>query len=94
MEFVQPEQEGYTVFTKRECGDCEKVKALFQSKQIKYVAKECDDYLVGATRASFIQHLQHLMHAVTPVRFPLVFANGAFIGGFVATRQHLEDEDW
>ena len=91
-----PSALGYTIFTKRDCGDCEKVKAFLTSKALSFNAIECDDFLVN-DREAFIVAAREAMGASSalPVRFPLVFAQGAYVGGYQATRRHvISEEEW
>lgn len=93
--FPAPSTDGYTVYTKRDCGDCEKVKAFLKSKAILYTTLECDNFLT-ADREAFIAGAREAMGASSstmPVRFPLVFARGAYVGGYLATRKYVEAED-
>lgn len=91
---LTPAPVGYTVLTKSSCGDCEKVKALLRDKQLEFTSVQCDDYLSGGARARFLDHIHALVKNTNPIRFPLVFHNGVYIGGLQATRNHVEDEDW
>jgi glutaredoxin len=93
MSFPAPDAVGYTVWTKRDCPACEKVKSLFEIKTISYKAVACDDFLVGPDREPFIDYVKRIT-LLTTVRFPLVFHNGCFVGGFVDTRDYIESESW
>jgi glutaredoxin len=94
MDAFVPSPVGYTIFCKRDCGDCEKVKTLFESNSIQFTVISCDDVLVGDARPLFLDHVRALTQSAAPVRFPLVFHHGAYIGGLAKTRAHLDDEDW
>jgi glutaredoxin len=93
MSFPAPDAVGYTVLTKRECLYCDKVKSLFESKDISYKAVACDDFLVGPDREQFLDYVKRIT-LLTTVRFPLVFHNACFVGGYVDTRDYIESESW
>ena len=80
-----PVLEAYTIYTKRDCMFCDKVKHLLRDKKIVLV--ECDDI----DRDEFLEFIDNL----TPYchrTFPYVFKNKVFIGGFTETEQ-FENEN-
>lgn len=81
---------GYTVYSKRECLWCERVKDLLTNREASYVAIACDDAL-SANREEFIRIMKERTGLAT-IKFPLVFYQGEFVGGYPDTKRHLEDE--
>jgi glutaredoxin len=80
---------GYTVYSKRECVWCERVKELLARETSSLVETiACDDAL-AANRLEFIRIMKERTGLET-IKFPLVFHNGEFIGGYNDTKQHLE----
>lgn len=85
-----PLANGYTVYSKRDCVWCERVKELIyrEAPGVTVNVVACDDAL-AANREEFIKHMQERTELQT-IKFPLVFHQGAFIGGYTDTRNHLE----
>jgi glutaredoxin len=90
MSLPCPAAVGFTVFTKQGCPGCDKVKSLLESKGIEFKLVACDDFLTGAEREPFLQHLTRLTR-LGKIQFPLVFHDEAFVGGFVATRDYIDN---
>lgn len=86
----QASTEGYTVYSKRECMWCDRVKELIASKGATYVQVACDDAL-AANREEFIRIMKERTQLGT-IKFPLVFHNGAFVGGYADTKRHLDED--
>lgn len=88
---------GYTVLSKSGCQFCDKVKALLlanananaNTQEVQSV--NCDEFLSGPLRDPFLAHLTTLTRQTQKqVRFPLVFHNSVFIGGYLDTKSYLE----
>ena len=78
--------EGYTIYTKRDCIFCDKVKELLNKEKVFLV--ECDDF----DRELFLEFIDKL----TPYShrtFPYVFKDNVFIGGFAETERYKEARD-
>ena len=80
--------EGYTIYTKRECIFCDKVKELLNNKNEKVFLVECDDF----DRELFLEFIDKL----TPYchrTFPYVFKDNVFIGGFTETERYEKSKE-
>lgn len=78
---IPPVVEGYTIYTKRDCIFCDKVKELLHDKNVFLV--ECDD-LDRELFLEFIDKLTPYCHRT----FPYVFKDSVFIGGFADTERY------
>jgi glutaredoxin len=78
FKFIEPKKNGYTVYKKTGCHYCDKVVISLQGvDDVLWV--QCDEYL-KTKREEFIQFIES--KAGKPWRtFPIVFHNGAFVGG-------------
>lgn len=86
MDFISPEKKGYTIYTKKNCVFCEKVKILLEKEGYRTIP--CDDYLVE-NREAFLTFIEN--QAGRPYKtFPMVFLDGNFIGGFTETKKQYE----
>ena len=79
--FPRPVHGMYTIYTKRDCVFCDKVKDLLKNKPVFLV--ECDEI----DRELFLDFIDKL----TPYcnrTFPYVFKDDVFIGGFAETDRY------
>lgn len=87
MEFIFPKKKGYTIYTKKNCSYCEKVKILLNNEDILIIP--CDEYL-EKDKEEFLLYIEEI--AGIPYKtFPMVFLDGKFIGGFTETKKHYID---
>jgi len=88
MEFFDPLEKGFTIYTKRGCSYCTKVKSLLIEKEICFLEIDCDKYLIDDKEGflSFIKERAKKEHKT----FPIVFKDGKFIGGFTETQLHFD----
>lgn len=82
-------QQGYTVYSKRDCVWCDRVKALLaRETQEEVHSIACDDAL-AANREEFIQIMRSRTQLET-IKFPLVFHNATFLGGYADTKTYID----
>lgn len=87
MEFPIPAVSGFVIYGKTNCSYCQKVKTLLSEYEHEYKYTNCDEYLVEHKDA-FLEYIERL--AGKPYRtFPMIFFNGAFIGGYTDTMKLL-----
>lgn len=91
MTFPVPDALGYTVFSKQDCVFCDKMKLVLVARNIPFTVIACDDLLQGESREPFIAYLKNLSSR-SQARFPMVFHNACYIGGFAEARKYIEDE--
>jgi thioredoxin reductase (NADPH)/glutaredoxin 3 len=87
MEFTEPSSEGYTIYSKSGCTYCTKVKELLKILELPYVMINCDEYLLE-DRDGFLAFIQERAGKEYKT-FPMVFADGKFLGGFAETKMSL-----
>lgn len=88
MEFENPAQTGYTIYTKLGCGFCTKAKDLLKSKNINFNLIWCDEYLLEA-RSEFLEFINN--HAGKECKtFPMIFHNNKYIGGYAELVVYLD----
>ena len=87
MEFISPENNGFTVYSKSGCPNCMSVKNLIKSKHFLMNEINCDEYLLD-DKEGFLQFIEGI--AQTSYRtFPMVFYEGRFIGGLTHTTEFI-----
>jgi glutaredoxin len=84
-----PQENGYTIYTKQECLNCNKAKKLLDNDEVTYTTINCDDLLLK-NRVGFINMMSSYTNQKT---FPYVFYNGVFIGGYNELLHHLTFQD-
>lgn len=85
-EYQQPQESGYTVYTKSGCPNCTKVKNYLKNASAQLVLVDCDEYLIE-NKIAFLKFIEEL--SGSPVKmFPIVFYEGKYIGGLAETEKH------
>ena len=96
MDFPEPSLISYTVYSKKECINCTRVKVLIEgddedvwkNNTTYLTVHECDEYL-KTSREEFIRFMTK--KTGTEIKsFPIVFFNGEYVGGFAETKQFIE----
>ena len=82
---------GFFVLSKSGCPACDKVKDLL-SRNVNedVVVENCDAFLTGEAREPFLARAKEITK-LTTVRFPMVFHNGLFVGGYADTMKYIEN---
>lgn len=88
MEFEQPESNDFTIYSKSGCIDCNKVKDLLKNNKQKYLVFVCDEYLFEE-KENFLSFMSKYTESNWK-RFPMVFHNGKFVGGFIETKLYVD----
>lgn len=89
MKFEEPSSSGYTIYSKSGCVYCNKAKRDLNTRNIVPVVIDCDEYLLE-DRAGFLEFIKS--KAGKEYRsFPMIFYNGAFIGGYVELQSQMVD---
>ena len=88
MEFVEPDDSGYTIYSKSNCNYCIKIKQALIQKKYYFLEIQCDEYLIK-NRDNFLSFIQDKI-GKTYTTFPMVFYDGKFIGGSVEGIAHIE----
>jgi glutaredoxin len=83
MEISSPSIKEFTVYTKKECKYCEKVKKLLIDNNFFFTVIPCDDYLLE-NKEEFLHIMEKNIGQVYKT-FPMVFYEGNFLGGFIET---------
>lgn len=90
MEFTEPSSKGYTIYSKSGCTYCTKVKELLKLLELPYEMVNCDEYLLE-DRDGFLAFIKERAGKEYKT-FPMVFADGKFLGGFSETKASLAEK--
>jgi len=91
MEFEEPSNTVFTIYSKSGCTFCTKVKKLLLEKNYAFDLIDCDDYLIE-DKEKFLEFIKE--HAGKEYKtFPMVFRCGTFVGGFTETKKLIDIED-
>ena len=88
MNFEEPLETGFTIYSKSGCKNCTKVKKILDEKGAINTKICCDDYLIE-DKAKFICFILNKTKQ-TNVVFPIVFNNGIYVGGYNETNELLD----
>jgi glutaredoxin len=87
MEFEEPLQNGFTIYSKSGCFNCTKVKKLLTEKNNVFVVIDCDEYIIE-DKEKFLLFINERANKEYKT-FPMVFNNGVFVGGFNETQEYF-----
>ena len=90
MDYILPNSQGYTIYSKSGCPFCTKVKRLLEKEAPSPLLVDCDDYLVE-NKDAFLVFIKE-MAGKEYKTFPMIFHNGDFIGGFTETKEYCEQQ--
>jgi glutaredoxin len=82
-EFIEPIPSDFTIYSKSGCENCRKVKKILAYKKFVYIEINCDDYIID-DKDNFLLFIKEKANADCNI-FPMVFYNGAYIGGYKET---------
>jgi glutaredoxin 3 len=89
MEFENPSDAGFTIYSKSGCPNCLKVKALLKEKNIKFKLINSDDYIIE-DKENFLNYIKQI--SKTEVKtFPMIFYDKEFIGGYIETLKIVDE---
>jgi glutaredoxin len=88
MNFEEPCENNFTIYSKSGCINCRKVKDLLKRYEFDYEIIDCDDYLFE-DKDNFLSFIKSYS-VVDWKSFPIVFFNGNFIGGLNETKEYLD----
>jgi glutaredoxin len=88
MDFIEPNINEFTVYSRSDCIYCIRVKNLLKTKNIQFTVIDCDDYYIE-NKTDFLLFINKISN--TEVKgFPMVFHNKKFIGGYNETKIYIE----
>ncbi len=80
--FPEPEQEGFTIYSRTACIKCEKVKGILKAHQIEAKYIYCDLYVEDSfCRVEFLEFMKRLCGFQNRM-FPMIFKDGEYIGSY------------
>jgi glutaredoxin len=88
MDIKNPEEIGFTIYSKSGCPNCTRIKKILTEKKQPFVEINCDEYLIE-DKESFLFFIKNLTQKEWKV-FPMIFNNATFIGGFNETQEFLD----
>jgi len=88
MEFKEPNDSGFTIYSKSGCPNCNKVKSLLKEKHLLFNVIDCDEYIIEE-KENFLLFIKNMINKEYRV-FPMVFTDGKFIGGYTETQEYIE----
>ena len=87
MEFISPNEKGFTVYGRSGCHYCTKVKQLLKSKEYIFSLVDCDEYVLE-DKDNFLNFIKSFTDKEIK-GFPMVFYDKIFIGGYNETKDYI-----
>jgi glutaredoxin len=87
MEFENPSENNFTIYSKSGCPNCNKVKTLLKENNLLFNIIDCDEYLLE-DKENFLSFIEKKAEIQCKL-FPIVFFNGVFIGGYNETKNYI-----
>ena len=88
MEFEEPQQKNFTIYSKSGCINCNSVKKLLKEKYFLFHEINCDEYLIE-DKNNFLSFIENKVGKPYKT-FPMLFYNGNFIGGYTDTIDYID----
>ena len=88
IEFDEPRKQNFTIYSKSGCENCRKVKKILTYKNFVYIEINCDDYIID-DKEIFLLFIKEKANTECKT-FPMVFYNGAYIGGYKETSDYCD----
>jgi glutaredoxin len=88
MSFIEPNEKGFTIYSKSGCINCNKVKTLLKEKNLIFSIVDCDEYIIE-DKENFLLFIKEKANKEIKF-FPMVFNDSKFIGGYNETVEFIE----
>jgi len=88
MDIIKPKKNRIYVYSKSNCDYCNKIKILLREEDVEFVVVDCDKYLED-NKDMFLETIKEFI-GFEYKKFPMVFIDGKFIGGYSETFKYLE----
>jgi glutaredoxin len=88
MDFIKPNEKGFTIYSKSGCPNCSKVKILLNNENIIFKMIDCDDYLIE-NKDFFLECIKDICKKEYKM-FPIVFNDGILLGGYNETKEYID----
>jgi len=92
QDYIVPALDNYTIYTKSGCPNCINVKKLLETEteNKKPLIVDCDEWLIE-DKPAFLEFIREKAGQECKT-FPIVFHNGAYVGGFEETKVYKEKQ--
>ncbi len=84
---IEPEQKGFTIYSKSGCPNCTSVKKLIKDNLLFFNEINCDEYILEC-KEDFLAFIENKANTSYKT-FPMVFYDGKFVGGLVHTKEFI-----
>ena len=88
MEFTEPNNSGFTVYSKSGCPNCVKIKRSIKEKKYLMNEIDCDEYILE-NKEMFLNFIREKIGSEYRI-FPMIFFDGKFVGGINETISYME----
>lgn len=88
MDYIEPNEKNFTIYSRSGCHYCTKVKQLLKSKSFFFTIVDCDEYVLE-DKENFLNYIKSLTN-IEIKGFPMVFYDKIFIGGYNETKEFVD----
>ena len=88
MDFPEPKKGQFTVYSKSGCINCTNVKSLLKETKLAFTIVDCDEFILE-NKEEFLEFIKQLIGQECK-KFPMVFDNNKFIGGYNETVKYVK----
>lgn len=88
MDYLKPIDGIYTIYTRSGCSYCKMVMELLKNEDPPVDEVCCDEY-IAHSKPKFFQFIKEIS-GQNHNTFPIVFLDGAFVGGYTETKSFLQ----
>ena len=89
MDYIKPNNTGFTVYTKSGCRYCDLVKKLLNDHKFNFFIVNCDNYILE-NKSVFLAFLSNVSQQNINT-FPVVFNGTNYIGGYNETNKYIQE---
>lgn len=89
MEFEQPSNVGFTIYSKSGCSYCIKAKTLMKENKLPFNIINCDKYIIE-DKQKFLNFITQISGKEVKT-FPIIFLDNKFLGGYTETNDYVDE---
>ncbi len=88
MDFINPYNNGFTIYSKSGCNYCLKIKTLLKETNLLFTIVDCDKYIIE-DKKTFLFFINQKANKEVKL-FPMIFYDGKFIGDYSETKIFID----
>jgi glutaredoxin len=90
INYEEPSNTGFTIYSKSGCNNCIKIKTLLKEKNFEFNVIDCDEYIIE-DKENFLLFIKQKANQDCKY-FPIIFYDGIFIGSYNETIKYIDEK--